>query len=127
MRLFSQTRGSAVLEFVFVVTPFLLTTSTITGIFLSTNALNVLRDSSIEGARFAALADQSTIDGCERTRDLITKALNVSTSLEVKCYSFESSNSQYERVSARLSLQIIGLLAMTPTLYAESSAPRENQ
>lgn len=127
LQLFREVRGSAALEFVLVIVPFLLSATSVIGVFGSAYAINVLRDGAIEGARFAALADQSAIDGCERSRDLITKALKISSGLSVWCESAELNSNSYEKVSVQLTVPLIGLFSGQTILRAQSSAPREVQ
>jgi hypothetical protein len=125
--LFRGVRGSAALEFVLVIVPFLLSATSVIGVFSAAYAVNVLRDGAIEGARFAALADQSTIDGCERSRELITKALKITSGLSVWCEPVEFSSNSYEKVSVQLTVPLLGLFPGQTILKAQSSAPREIQ
>lgn len=96
-------------------------------IFGSVYLMNILRDSVVEGARFAAMADQSTISGCERARFLISKALGSSVFVEVGCDPIVHQGSEYERVSAKLPWTIFGVLPVSNVLSTESTAPRELQ
>ncbi|MFM1779008.1 MAG: hypothetical protein RIS51_153 [Actinomycetota bacterium] len=125
--LFSGARGSAALEFTLLVVPFLLTATSVIGTFSGAYAINVLRDGAIEGARFAALADQSTIDGCARARELISKGLKITSGLSVWCEPVSLSSHSYEKVSVELHLPVLGLFQGQPSLKAQSLAPREIQ
>lgn len=68
-------RGSAVVEFTLV--SVLLTTLAlaVVQLALALHVRNTVLDAAAEGARFAALADNTLADGEERTRLLITTAL----------------------------------------------------
>ncbi len=46
---------------------------------------NVMFDSAVEGARFAALADQNSGAGCLRAQELFTKSLGSSLKPEFRC------------------------------------------
>ena len=127
LRLFRGVRGSAALEFVLVIVPFLLSATGVIGVFSAAYAVNVLRDGAIEGARFAALADQSTIDGCERSRELVTKALKITSGLSVWCEPVEFGSNTYEKVSVQLTVPFLGFFPEQTILKAQSSAPREIQ
>jgi Flp pilus assembly protein TadG len=71
----SNQRGSAVADFVLVAFPMLaIFVSTIT-LSLASYARTVLLDATIEGARYAALADRTAPDGVERTKQLMKSSL----------------------------------------------------
>lgn len=75
MWLVSRERGSAIADFVLVAFPMLaLFVGTVT-IGLASYARTVILDATIEGARFASLADQSTNAGIEKTIELVKSQL----------------------------------------------------
>lgn len=51
-------------------------------------ARTVILDATIEGARFAALADQNTVTGIERTKQLVQRSLGQAVAVEVEASSF---------------------------------------
>lgn len=75
MWLVSRERGSAIADFVLVAFPMLaLFVGTVTISFAS-YARTVILDATIEGARFASLADQTTNAGIEKTKELVKSSL----------------------------------------------------
>lgn len=94
---------------------------------VSAYAMGVIRDSAVEGARFAALADQSTTSGCLRAQMLLEKALVADFSRVISCDSKIIAGVSYEKVRIQLGLPVIGLITGARFLTAESVAPREDQ
>jgi Flp pilus assembly protein TadG len=81
--LVSKDRGSAVADFVLVAFPMLaLFVGTVTISFAS-YARTVILDATIEGARFAALADQSLAAGTQKTRELVQASLGSAITVDV--------------------------------------------
>ncbi len=71
----SNQRGSAVTDFVLVAFPMLaIFVATIT-LSLASYARSVLLDATIEGARYAALADRAIPTGVQRTKQLVAASL----------------------------------------------------
>jgi hypothetical protein len=99
----------------------------VVAVCVSAFALSVIRDTAVEGARFAALADQSTNSGCLRSQSLIEKTLGPAFGKEITCSAKKMSGVDYESVRIQISLPLIGLFKGNHLLYAESSAPREIQ
>ena len=83
MWLVSKDRGSAVADFVLVAFPMLaLFVGTVTISFAS-YARTVILDATIEGARFAALADQNLAAGTQKTRELVQASLGSAITVDV--------------------------------------------
>lgn len=83
MWLVSRERGSAIADFVLVAFPmFALFVGTVSVSFAS-YARTVILDATIEGARFAALADQNTAAGIQKTKQLVQSSLGTALVLEV--------------------------------------------
>jgi len=81
--LVSKDRGSAVADFVLVAFPMLaLFVGTVTISFAS-YARTVILDATIEGARFAALADQNLAAGTQKTRELVQASLGSAITVDV--------------------------------------------
>lgn len=76
--------GSAVAEFVMVVSLLTVLTLSVMQLALALHIRNTVLDAAAEGARFAALADSGPADGAARTRDLITAALGPSYAREIE-------------------------------------------
>jgi Flp pilus assembly protein TadG len=67
--------GSAVVEFVMMAIPVVLVPIVTISITLNAYLRLVLTDAAVEGARVAALADQTLIDGANRSKEIIRSAL----------------------------------------------------
>ena len=119
----SRERGSAVVEFVLVSAPLVLLSMTVVAVGLSTFAMGVLRDSAIEGARYAALADQNSSAGCVRASNLASQAIGRFTEISANC---EATTDGYEVVELRAQVLLFGMLTQTRELEAIGRAPREN-
>lgn len=80
----SREKGSAVTDFVLVAFPMLAIFSATISITLGSYARVVLLDATIEGARFAALADQDIEAGIARTQKLVAGSLGPAAKVEVE-------------------------------------------
>ena len=79
----SNQRGSAVTDFVLVAFPMLaIFVATIT-LSLASYARSVLLDATIEGTRYAALADRAIPTGVQRTKQLMAASLGSVISVNV--------------------------------------------
>lgn len=87
MWLVSRERGSAVADFVLVAFPMLALFVGTVSVSLASYARTVILDATIEGARFAALADQSTEAGIQRTKQLVQSSLGEAISVDVEASS----------------------------------------
>lgn len=116
-------RGSAIVEFVLVSVPLVLLAMTVVAVGLSAFTLGVLRDSAIEGARFAALADQGSSAGCVRGSQLASQAIGRFALIEANC---ESSTDGFEMVQLRAQILLFGMFTQNRELTATAKAPREN-
>lgn len=75
MWLVSRERGSAVADFVLVAFPMLALFVGTVSVSFASYARTVILDATIEGARFAALADQNTTAGIQKTKQLVQSSL----------------------------------------------------
>jgi len=102
--------GSAVAEFVMVVSLLTVLTLSVMQLALALHIRNTVLDAAAEGARFAALAGSGLDEGAARTRDLISAALGPSYAREVEAGygSFGGHLSAEVRVIAPLPL--LGLI-----------------
>lgn len=109
-----------------MVVPFVLIPITVISLTGITYGQLVLRDSAIEGARFAALADQDSESGCMRSLELAKRAFAGFTELKASCLSSSQGEFQIERVNLSGKVPVMGLIPFSPRLSASASAPREN-
>ena len=102
--------GSAVAEFVMVVSLLTVLTLSVMQLAFALHIRNTIQDAAAEGARFAALADSGPAGGAERARDLITTALGPSYARQVEAgYGVYAGHPSAEvRVTAPLPL--LGLI-----------------
>ena len=75
MWLVSRERGSAVADFVLVAFPMLALFVGTVSVSFASYARTVILDATVEGARFASLADQTTDAGIEKTKNLVRSSL----------------------------------------------------
>ena len=120
----SRQEGSAVTDFVLVAFPMLAIFVSTISITLGSYARLVLLDSTIEGARFAALADQDIASGITKTKQLVAAALGPGLNVDVA-----GSVSRFGIVeSVRLVSTLgINLIPGSNFLSASSVATRENE
>ena len=122
MWLVSRERGSAIADFVLVAFPMLaLFIGTVTVSFAS-YARTVILDATIEGARFAALADQNTAAGIQKTKQLVQSSLGRAIDLEVVASSVRIGSIESIRFVSSAELN---LAPGTKILTVSSVATRE--
>ena len=120
----SRQEGSAVTDFVLVVFPMLAIFVATTTITLGSYARMVLLDSTIEGARHAALADQGLVEGVAKTKKLVAAALGPGLTVSVDASVARIGSIESVKLNSRLS--IIGLPGAS-ILSASSVATRETE
>ncbi len=120
----SRQDGSAVTDFVLVAFPMLAIFVVTVSITLGSYARLVLLDSTIEGARFAALADQDIAAGIAKTKQLVATALGPGLSVNVV-----GSASRFGTVESVRFVSTLGinLIPRSNFLSASSVATRENE
>ena len=118
----SKERGSAVTDFVLVAFPMLAIFSATISITLGSYARVVLLDATIEGARFAALADQNVSSGVAKIQKLVAASLGDAVSVYVEGYVIRIGNIDSIRMASTLGLSI---LPGTQLLSVSSVATRE--
>jgi len=119
--------GSAAVDFVLTVIPLMMVFVSVVTISASSYILSVIRDSAVEGARFAALADQSSVSGCQKARELIEQTLSTSLNPKVDCRLVQINSTNFESVQIEVSLPLANSLLRANTLKAEGWAPREER
>jgi Flp pilus assembly protein TadG len=114
--------GSAVVEFILVSVPLLMLSLAVLSVGITNFTMAVLRDSAIEGARYAALADQSSEAGCRRALELSRQAIGKFATLQAGC---DSSVAGYESVRLSAQINLLGIITRKSELVAISRSPRE--
>ncbi|WP_233202011.1 TadE family protein [Cryobacterium sp. Y11] len=102
--------GSAVAEFVMVVSLLTFLTLMVMQLALALHIRNTVLDAAAEGARFATLADSSLPAGAQRTRDLITTAVGATYASDVVARYGESAGYPSVEVRVIAPLPLMGLL-----------------
>lgn len=120
----SKSEGSAVTDFVLVAFPMLAIFVATTSITLGSYARVVLLDSTIEGARYAALADQNIGSGIARTKKLVSAALGPGVTVDVSGNLSRIGDIESVRFVSRLGLSYF---AGSNLLTVSSVATLENE
>jgi len=120
----SKDQGSAVTDFVLVAFPMLAIFSATISITLGSYARVVLLDATIEGARFAALADQDLASGIAKTQQLVVGSLGSAAKVQVDGYVVRIGTIDSIRFVSTLGLAI---LPGSKLLSVSSVATREVQ
>ncbi len=120
----SRSDGSAVTDFVLATFPMLAIFVATTSITFGSYARLVLLDSTIEGARYAALADQELASGIAKTKQLVTASLGPGIRVDVSGSLFSIGNVESVRLVSTLGLS---LFPGSNLLSVSSVATRENE
>jgi Flp pilus assembly protein TadG len=115
-------RGSAVADFVLVAFPMLALFVGTVSVSFASYARTVILDATIEGARFAALADQSTAAGIKRTKQLVHSSLGQAVAVDVAASSVFLGSVESIRFVSSAELKFA---AGTTILTVSSVATRE--
>ena len=118
--------GSAVAEFVMVVSLLTFLTLMVMQLALALHIRNTVLDAAAEGARYATLADSSLPAGAQRTRDLITTAIGATYATDVVAGS--GPRADYPSVEVRVvtPLPLMGLLGAPRGLEVVAHAAVES-
>ncbi|KQR36907.1 MULTISPECIES: TadE/TadG family type IV pilus assembly protein [Microbacterium] len=119
-------RGSSPVEFVMVGTLLTLLTLAVMQLALAVYVRNVVHDSAVEGAYYAALADTSLEDGAERARAQIVRAVGEAYAEDVTVGRSTSLGQSTIDVRVRTTLPVIGLLGIPFAMEVEAHAPEES-
>lgn len=120
----SKSDGSAATDFVLTAFPMLAIFVATISITLGSYARLVLLDSTIEGARYAALADQELASGIAKTKQLVIAALGPEVRVDVSGSLFSIGNVESVRLVSTLGLR---LFSGSNLLSVSSVATRENE
>ncbi len=107
---FKGEAGSAVAEFVMVVSLLTFLTLMVMQLALALHIRNTVLDAAAEGARYATLADSSLPAGAQRTRDLITTAIGATYATDVVARYGVSAGHPTVEVRVIAPLPLMGLL-----------------
>lgn len=105
-------RGSAVVEFALVGAILTLLTVSVLQLALALHVRNTVLDAASEGARFAALADDTPADGIARCRALITAAIGASYAEDITASTGTWMGHPAVTITVRTTLPVIGLLGI---------------
>ncbi|HEY5222934.1 MAG TPA: TadE family protein [Microbacteriaceae bacterium] len=117
--------GSAIAEFVMVVGLLTVLTLSVIQLGLALLIRNTALDAAAEGARFAALADNSLTDGRARTHDLIVTALGDGYARDVRAVYGDYRGQQAVTVTVRAPLPLIGLVGLESGMEVSGHAAVE--
>lgn len=115
-------RGSAVVDFVLVgglLTMFFLAIIQLT---LVLHVRNTLIDAATSGARYGTLADRNAADAQERTRSLISMALNEGFADQVSTQEVTVQGMRTLEVTVRSPMPVIGLIGPRDLLEVKGHA-----
>jgi Flp pilus assembly protein TadG len=118
-------RGSAVAEFAMVGAILTVLTVSVLQLALALHVRNTVLDAASEGARFAALADNTPADGVDRCRALITAAIGASYATDIRTSSGSWRNHPTVTVTVRTTLPMIGLLGVADAVEVSGHAAVE--
>jgi Flp pilus assembly protein TadG len=110
--LIADERGSAVAEFAMVGAILTVLTVSVLQLALGLHVRNTVLDAASEGARFAALADNTPADGVARCRTLITLAIGSDYARDVTVSSGNWQGHPAVTVTVRTTLPVIGLIGI---------------
>jgi Flp pilus assembly protein TadG len=117
--LVSRERGSAIADFVLVAFPMLALFIGTVSVSFASYARTVILDATIEGARFAALADQNTAAGIQRTKQLVQSSLGTALVVEVVASSVRIGSIESIRFVSSAELNLVpGTKIMTVSSVA---------
>jgi Flp pilus assembly protein TadG len=125
-RAFVDDRGSSPVEFLLVGTLLTVLTLAVLQLAVAVYVRNVVHDSAVEGAYYAALADTTLAEGAERTRIAITRAVGPEYAEEISVQRSETQGQATIDVRVRTTLPVIGLLGIAYGLEVEAHAPEES-
>lgn len=125
-RLLRGERGSAAAEFVMVGALLTVLTLSVMQLALALHIRNTVLDAASEGARFAALADNTLADGASRTRELITVALGATYAADVTVAPGNYRGYPAAIVTVRAPLPLVGLIGIDKGLEVNGHAAVEN-
>lgn len=119
-------RGSSPVEFVLVGTLLTVLTLAVLQFALAVYVRNVVHDAAVEGAHYAALADTDPVEGADRARAAITRAVGAPYAEDVSVGLSEELGHPTIEVRVRTTLPVVGLIGVPYALEVEAHAPVES-
>lgn len=117
--------GSAVAEFALVGAILTVLTVSVLQLALGLHVRNTVLDSASEGARFAALADNTPADGVLRCRTLIATAIGADYATDIRATTGTWMGHPAVTITVRTTLPVIGLLGVASGLEVSGHAAIE--
>ena len=117
--------GSAGAEFAVVGAILTVLTVSVLQLALALHVRNTVLDSASEGARFAALADNTAADGILRCRTLITTAIGPGYATDIRASTGTWMGHPAVTITVRTTLPVIGLLGVGGALEVSGHAAIE--
>jgi Flp pilus assembly protein TadG len=118
--------GSAVVEFTLVGAILTVLTVSVLQLALALHVRNTVLDAASEGARFAALADNTPADGIARCRALITTAIGASYADDIHASPGAWRGHPTVTIAVRTTLPVIGLLGIGGAMEVSGHAVVES-
>lgn len=118
-------RGSSPVEFVLVGTLLTALTLAVLQVALAVYVRNVVHDAAVEGAYYAALADTTSEEGTERTRDVISRAVGASYAEDIRIGASGVPPHETVDVRVRTTFPLFGLIGIPLAMEVEAHAPVE--
>lgn len=87
---------------------------------------NVVHDAAVEGAYHAALADTSTRDGVQRTREIVTRTVGAEYASDVTATESAEPGGATVRITVHSMLPLVGLLGLPRMMEVSADAPVES-
>jgi Flp pilus assembly protein TadG len=125
MRRLADEDGSAIAEFVMVAALLTVLTLSVIQLGLALLVRNTALDAAAEGARFAALADNTLADGQARTHDLIVTALGNGYARNITARYVPYLGQDAVAVTVRTPLPLLGLIGLDSGLEVTGHAAVE--
>lgn len=119
-------RGSAPVEFVLVGTLLTVLTLAVLQLGLAVYVRNVVHDSAVEGAHYAALADTTLDEGIARTEQGISRAVGESYASDVSITESAALGYPSIEVTVRATLPVLGLVGIPFGIEVNAHAPVES-
>lgn len=117
--------GSAIAEFVMVIALLTVLTLSVIQLGLALLVRNTVLDAAAEGARYAALADNSLADGQRRTHELIATAIGAGYAGDIRAQYGSYLGQDAVTVTVRTPLPLIGLVGLESGMEVSGHAAVE--
>ena len=118
-------RGSAPVEFALVSVLVVALVLGVLQLALALHVRNTIQDAAAEGARWAALADNSFEDGRNRTAGLISFAVGDRYAQSIELRNIAWRGRSGVEITVRATLPLVGLLGPSQALTVTAHATRE--